>query len=129
MPASALSAAELPDDVEALKRLVLSQAAREQAYETEIARLREQLNLLLAKRYGPSSEKLSPDPFGLFNEAEAEAETPRGGERRSGVRRRPRAQAPRAQAPAGVPASGPHRARPAGSGKDLRLRLRADAHR
>jgi len=69
MPASALSAAELPDDVDALKRLVLTQAARAQAYEAELARLREQLNLLLAKRYGPSSEKISPDQLRLFNEA------------------------------------------------------------
>ena len=74
MPASAFSAAELPDDVDALKRLVLTQAAREQAYEAELARLREQLNLLLAKRYGPSSEKISPDQLRLFNEAEAEGE-------------------------------------------------------
>jgi len=74
MPASALSAAELPDDVDALKRLVLTQAARAQAYEAELARLREQLNLLLAKRYGPSSEKISPDQLRLFNEAEAEGE-------------------------------------------------------
>jgi len=74
MPASALSAAELPDDVDALKRLVLTQAAREQVYEAELARLREQLNLLLAKRYGPSSEKISPDQLRLFNEAEAEGE-------------------------------------------------------
>ena len=71
MPASALSAAELPDDVDALKRLVLTQAAREQAYEAELARLRAQLNLLLAKRYGPSSERVSPDQLGLFNEAAA----------------------------------------------------------
>ncbi len=41
-------------------------------YESELQRLREQLNLLLAKRYGPSSEKVSPDQLGLFNEAEAE---------------------------------------------------------
>lgn len=73
MPASALSTAELPDDVDALKQLVVAQA---EEYETELARLREQLNLLLAKRYGPSSEKHSPDQLGLFNEAESEAQNP-----------------------------------------------------
>jgi len=73
MPTSALAAAELRDDVEALKQLVVAQA---EEYETELARLREQLNLLLAKRYGPSSEKLSPDPFGLFNEAKSLPEEP-----------------------------------------------------
>jgi transposase len=74
MPASPLCTADLPDDIDALKRLLITQAAREQEYETELARLREQLNLLLAKRYGPSSEKLSPDQLGLFNEAEADVE-------------------------------------------------------
>jgi len=85
MPASALTAADLPDDVDALKRLLLTQAAREREYETELARLREQLNLLLAKRYGPSSEKHSPDQLGLFNEAEAEAENPPEEERLEAV--------------------------------------------
>jgi len=55
MPARALSPAELPDDVADLKRLLRAQAEH---YEAELARLREQLNLLLAKRYGPSSEKI-----------------------------------------------------------------------
>jgi len=71
MPARALSAAELPDDVADLKRLLRAQAEH---YEAELARLSEQLNLLLAKRYGPSSEKISPDQLHLFNEAEAEGE-------------------------------------------------------
>lgn len=73
MPARAVSAADLPDDIDALKHLLIAQAS---AYETEIEHLREELRLLLAKRYGPSSEKVSPDQLGLFNEAEAEAETP-----------------------------------------------------
>lgn len=72
MPAHAVSAADLPDDVDALKRLVVAQADH---YEDEIQRLREQLKLLLAKRFGPSSEKVSPDQLGLFNEAESEART------------------------------------------------------
>ena len=76
MPARTLSAVDLPDDIDALKRLLINQAEREREYETELQRLREQLNLRLAKRYGPSSEKLSADQLGLFNEAEAEADIP-----------------------------------------------------
>ena len=44
-------------------------------YETELQRLREQLDLLLAKRFGPSSERISPDQLRLFNEAESDTET------------------------------------------------------
>ena len=45
--------------------------------DTQIAVLHEQIKHLLQKRFGPSSEKTSPDQLGLFNEAEeviAEAE-------------------------------------------------------
>ena len=76
MPARPLSAADLPDDIEALKRLVLTQLARESHYEAELSRLREALNLALIKRFGRSSEKLPPpEQLGLFNEAEALVET------------------------------------------------------
>ncbi|MGH8468781.1 MAG: IS66 family transposase [Gammaproteobacteria bacterium] len=51
--------------------------------DAEIARLsahlkvlQEQLNLLTAKRFGPSSEKAHPDQIRLFNEAELEAVAP-----------------------------------------------------
>ncbi len=72
MPSRALTAAGLPDDVEALKQLVLTHLARESHYEAELARLHEELNLALIKRFGRSSEKLPPpEQLGLFNEAEA----------------------------------------------------------
>ena len=72
MPTPALNVADLPDDVEALKRMVLTHLARETHYEAELARLREALNLALIKRFGRSSEKLPPpEQLGLFNEAEA----------------------------------------------------------
>ena len=70
----------LPDEPAALQALVLElrrklddqgQALKQR--ETEIARLQEQVRLLLAKRFGPSSEKLSADQLRLFNEAEAAA--------------------------------------------------------
>ena len=42
--------------------------------ERENARLTERLNVLLAQRYGPSSERHSDEQLSLFNEAEAEPE-------------------------------------------------------
>ena len=69
MASHRVSATDLPDDIDALKRIVAAQADH---YEAEIERLREQLKLLLAKRFGPSSEKIPADQLRLFNEAEAE---------------------------------------------------------
>jgi transposase len=48
---------------------------REEAehHKTRLSVLQEQVNLLLAKRFGRSSEKLPADQLGLFNEAEATA--------------------------------------------------------
>ena len=59
----------LPDEPEVLKALVCEQQA-------EIARLQEYVNVLLAKRYGPSSEKVPDEQLRLFNEAEHEAPEP-----------------------------------------------------
>lgn len=67
MPGMVRPADNLPDDIEALKALV-----REQ--EAQILALREKLNLALAKRFGPSSEKSDSHQLGLFNEAEAQAD-------------------------------------------------------
>jgi transposase len=78
---------KLPDDIDALKALVLEQTVRVQRIEAEknaveeknarldakILSLQEQLNLALARRYAASSEKLSPDQIYLFDEAEVEA--------------------------------------------------------
>lgn len=71
---------ELPDDIEALKELLRKKSARNeqltaenQRYKAQVSTLQEQLNLLLQKRFGPSSEKIPPDQLRLFNEAEAEA--------------------------------------------------------
>jgi len=65
------SSPELPDDVEALKALVRKQATD---YQAKIDTLQEQLNLLLQKRFGPSSEKIPPEQMRLFNEAETQLE-------------------------------------------------------
>jgi transposase len=55
---------ELPDDVETLKTLLRQSL-------DENVRLKEQIRLMLAKRFGPSSEKQPAAQMGLFNEAEA----------------------------------------------------------
>lgn len=63
----------LPDDIEALKALIAEQQATLSQYRDENAYLREQLNILIAKRFAPSSEKLAPEQLGLFNEVEQSA--------------------------------------------------------
>jgi len=76
---------KLPADEAELHELLQTQARHYQALLAEhesalrqrdemIERLREQVNVLLAKRYGASSEKVGDAQLGLFNEAELEAE-------------------------------------------------------
>ena len=86
---------QLPDDVDLLKSLVAEQLARNeqltaqnQRYKADkqavvqknkhlkaqVLTLQEQLNLALARRYAASSEKISPDQYHLFDEAEADTE-------------------------------------------------------
>ena len=57
----------LPDNVDALKALV-------RQHERTIAALSEQLQLMLARRFGASSERMTDAQLGLFNEAEVEAD-------------------------------------------------------
>ena len=63
---------QLPDDIDALKSLVVDQAVRNEQLQSKVLILQEQLNLALAKRYAASSEKISPDQVCLFDEAEAD---------------------------------------------------------
>ena len=79
---------QLPDDVVLLKSLLTDQAikldeavshkirllARNELLESRILTLQEQLNLALARRYAASSEKISPDQYRLFDEAETDTE-------------------------------------------------------
>ena len=76
------SGAEIPEDVATLQALVRHH--REQLAERDahiarrdgtIERLQEHVNLLLAKRFGASAEKVTDAQLGLFNEAEVEAHT------------------------------------------------------
>jgi transposase len=69
---------ELPDDVDALKNLVLEKTARNaqlttenERYRSQVDILQEQLNIALAKRFASRSEQLSPDQIRLFDEAES----------------------------------------------------------
>ena len=80
------SDAELPKDVEELQALVRAQTRHYEAALAErdarlahrdgtIERLQEHINVLLAKRFGASAEKVTDAQLGLFNEAELEAHT------------------------------------------------------
>lgn len=67
----------LPGDVDGLRTMLLEVAATKESLEAELAgqqaeieNLREQIRLLLHKRFGPSSERSSRDQLQLFNEAE-----------------------------------------------------------
>ncbi len=65
----------LPDDVEALKALVEQERSQRRSAQEEIERLRGQMRLLLAQRFGSKSERVEEDSaqLGLFDEAESEA--------------------------------------------------------
>jgi transposase len=77
----------LPDDLDLFKSLLAEQAikldqvatqkqqllARNQQLESQVLVLQEQLNLALARRYAASSEKISPDQYRLFDEAETDS--------------------------------------------------------
>ncbi len=79
---------QLPDDVDLLKSLLVDQAikldesatqkqqlrTRNKHLEAQVLTLQEQLNLALARRYAASSEKISPDQYHLFDEAETDTE-------------------------------------------------------
>ena len=78
---------QLPDDIEALKALLVEQMVKREELDAhtahlqqenlrikaEVLSLKEQLTLALARRYASSSEKISPDQIRLFDEAEAAA--------------------------------------------------------
>lgn len=61
---------QLPDDIDALKALLIERNGHIEQLETKNTYLQEQLNLAIARRYAASSEKISADQFRLFDEAE-----------------------------------------------------------
>ena len=62
----------LPDDINALKALVVEQRVRNTQLEAQVLTLQEQLNLALARRYAASSEKIAANQLRLFDEAEVD---------------------------------------------------------
>ena len=67
-------ALELPEDIETLRQLVLTQAQEIRQLKAHQDTLQEQIRLLLHKRFGANSEKYRVEQSDLFNEAEAYAE-------------------------------------------------------
>ena len=86
---------QLPDEVDLLKSLLAEQAIKldqaatqkrqllarneqlsnqNQHYKAQVLTLQEQLHLAIARRYAASSEKISPDQYLLFDEAETDSE-------------------------------------------------------
>lgn len=70
---------ELPEDVEALHSMVRRMANEHEqelaARDATIERLTEELRQAIARRFGASSERMADGQLGLFNEAEAQADT------------------------------------------------------
>ena len=83
MHGMAIALDQLPDDIEALKALIVGQARKHdemvacnEHLQSKVILLQEQLNLALARRFAARSEKLSLDQIRLFDEAEIDADTP-----------------------------------------------------
>ena len=66
---------KLPEDPVLLKKLLAKQSSEIEKLKEENQLLQEQINILLAKRFGPSSEKQTIDIPGQFNEAEDDQES------------------------------------------------------
>jgi len=67
---------DLPNDIDALKALVLANQQQLAAKDNHIAILEEKLRLASLKRFSASSEQAHDDQLRLFNEAEATASAP-----------------------------------------------------
>ncbi len=63
---------QLPDDIDALKALLIERNSHIDQLEIRNTLLQEQLNLAIARRYAASSEKIPADQFCLFDEAEVD---------------------------------------------------------
>ena len=67
------TSAELPDNIDALKALVVDKSAEAEHYKNRLSALEEQIRLMRHKQFGSSSEKGNEQQDNLFNEAELEA--------------------------------------------------------
>jgi len=65
---------QLPDDIDALKALLIERNSHIDQLEIRNTLLQEKLNLEIARRYAASSEKIPADQFRLFDEAEVETD-------------------------------------------------------
>ena len=93
----------LPDDPQALKRQIQDLSAALETRTAERDRLQEMLNILVAKRFGPTSEK-AVDQYSLFDEAELETVEEGPSEPVTvEVTRQPRAKRGRKPLPEGLP--------------------------
>ena len=97
------AAKDLPENIDALKALIVVNEQMLLEKEQRIAVLEEQLRLLMHKRFGASSERASDDQLGLFNEAEATAETPAGDDTETTVPEHKRKKPGRRPLPADLP--------------------------
>jgi transposase len=66
---------QLPDDPETLKRMILELLATLHQERQDKAELRQRLDLLLRRLYGPRSERINPDQLLLFAEGAAAQES------------------------------------------------------
>lgn len=62
---------DLPDDIAALRELVVKLQSEVQYLQHQKSHLQEQIRLLIHKRFGANSEKYTAEQADLFNEAEA----------------------------------------------------------
>lgn len=69
------TAEQLPDDPEVLKRMILELLATLQREQHDKQQLRDRLDLLLRRLYGPRSERVNPDQLLLFAEPDPAATT------------------------------------------------------
>jgi transposase len=65
---------QLPDDRDTLKRMILELLATLRREQHDKQELRDRLDLLLRRLYGPRSERINPDQLLLFDEATAPPE-------------------------------------------------------
>jgi transposase len=89
-----LAEADLPDDIEALRALVLEQDRKLENADAEMARLKAMLDAFMRHRFGARSEKLDPDQLQLGLEdvetAVASAETANDAKSGTAATNRPR---------------------------------------
>jgi transposase len=99
----AKAAKDLPENIDALKQLVSVKEQLLLEKDQRIAVLEEQLQLLMHKRFGASSEKASADQLNMFNEAEAASETPAADDSETTVPEHKRKKPGRRPLPADLP--------------------------